>query len=212
MRNEPLGSSDEVVKDVLLLHLGTGFVPLLAIFATTTQVGVGTDAALVNHGKRSACVAEARIHRHVETAITIEEHWSLAILLHALLVDEEHGNHRTILAGIEHLLGNVVVGIQGNLRLEERSRLSCLGIIAVDSAWESIGGEIVENLATSVLAAEAHRAQCRKLDFVNFIAIGIIEIGMSAGIAVVGDDELVVRHLDAAQHPLLLGDELGKVL
>ena len=35
---------------------------------------------------------------------------------------------------------------------------------------------------------------------------------MVAGVLVVGDDELVVAHLDAAQHPLLLRDKLGEIL
>ena len=211
LSNEPLGSSDEVVEYVLLLHLGAGLVPLLAILATTTQVGVGANAALVNHGEWGAGVAEARVHRHVEASVAIEEYGSLTVFLHALLVDEEHGNLGAILAGIEHLLGDVVLGVEGHLRLEKWSRLVGLGIVAVDGGGEGVGGEVVEHLAASVLAAEAHRTERWKLDFLNLVAVAVVEIGMSASVAVVGDNELVVRHLDAAENPLLLGDELGEV-
>ena len=212
LSDEPLGSGDEVVEDVLLRHLGARLVPLFAILATATQVGVGTDASLVNHGKWCARIAEAWVHRHVEAAISVEEHWSLAVLLHALLVDEEHGNLSAVLAGVEHLLGDVVLGIERHLGLEERSGLASAGVVAVDGAGEGVGGEVVEHLAALVLAAEAHRAQRGELDFVDLLATGVVEVGMSAGVAVVGDDELVVRHLNAAEHPLLLGDELGEVL
>ena len=50
LADEVLGSGDEVVEDVLLLHLGTGEMPLLAILAAAAQVNLGIDAALLEEG------------------------------------------------------------------------------------------------------------------------------------------------------------------
>ena len=47
LADEVFGCSDEVVEDILLLHLGTCHVPRLAILATTTQIDLSIDAALL---------------------------------------------------------------------------------------------------------------------------------------------------------------------
>ena len=103
----------------MFLHLGAGLVPSLTILATTTQISVGANASLVEHGKWGARVAEARVHRHVEASVTIEEHGALTVFLQTLLVNEKHGNLGAVLAGIKHLFGHVVVGIKGDGGLEE---------------------------------------------------------------------------------------------
>ena len=50
LADEPLGSPDEVVEDVLLLHLRTCQMPLLTILATAAQRHLCVDATLLEEG------------------------------------------------------------------------------------------------------------------------------------------------------------------
>ncbi len=47
LTDEPLGGTDEVVEDVLLVHLRTSLVPLLTILAATAEGDLRIDAALL---------------------------------------------------------------------------------------------------------------------------------------------------------------------
>ena len=48
--NQVFSRSDEVVEDILLLHLRSCLVPLLTILATTSEVYLHIDTALLQEG------------------------------------------------------------------------------------------------------------------------------------------------------------------
>ena len=54
VRDQPLGRGDEVVEDVLLLELGAGLVPVLAVFAAAAQVGLRRNSPPISIQARTA--------------------------------------------------------------------------------------------------------------------------------------------------------------
>ena len=112
--DQPLGRRDEVVEHVLLVQLGAGLVPLLAILAAAAQVGHGEHAAHLHpHQVRHA---ERGRQRDVEPAVAEQIGRGLAVALQPLLVADEHRDLRAVLAGVKDLLGRVVVGLEADLR------------------------------------------------------------------------------------------------
>ena len=63
------GCTDEIIKHVLLVHLGSGEVPFLPIFATAAQVGNCQDAAILD--KWYVCERVGGLNADVETAVAI---------------------------------------------------------------------------------------------------------------------------------------------
>ena len=117
--------------------------PLLSIFAASAQVGVGADAAHVEHGKGRAAIRESGGHGDVETAVAIEEYGPLAVALESLAIDEEHGNLGPVLAGVEHLLGDVVGGVEFHFGRERRLAGVGVEVEAINRGGEGVGREVV---------------------------------------------------------------------
>ena len=107
LADQPLGSTDEVVEHVLLLHLRTSQVPLLTILTATSQRHLCIDAAILEEG--DACSRETRTEGDVESTVAIEIDRILAVLLQPFLIGEEHGYACAVLALEEDLLRGVVV-------------------------------------------------------------------------------------------------------
>ena len=63
-----------------------------------------------------------------------------------------------------------------------------------------------------MLAAETHRAERGQLNLAHLVALTVVDVGVARSVAVVGEDKLVVGHLCAAQHPLLLWHKVGEVI
>ena len=122
---------DEVVEHVLLLQLGAGVVPRLAVFAAAAHVDAGVDEALLE--QRDAQRVEARRGRDVEAAVAVHQRRVVAVERQALLVHQEHRHLRAVLARDEHLLGLVLVGVEaGNRRRAEQRALSRRDVVAED--------------------------------------------------------------------------------
>ena len=108
--DEELGRGDEVVENILFLELGAGFVPMLTVLASTSQIGHGVDPAHL-HPSQSGD-GEAGLHGNVEPAVAIEECWSIAILLQTPSVSDEHGNSGAVLRVEEDLFNDEFLGLK----------------------------------------------------------------------------------------------------
>ena len=128
--DKPLGCGDEVVEDVLLLHLCAGFVPLLAILRAAAQVSHGIDATCFE--ERNDAGVERRGEADVEAPVAIEQGGVLAVLGDALLVGEEHTHLGAVLAGVGHLLGDEILRLELQLGLLHEARRAVGKIEAVD--------------------------------------------------------------------------------
>ena len=130
--DQPLGRGDEVVEHVLLLQLGAGVVPRLAVFAAAAHVDAGVDESLFE--QRDAQRVEAGRGRDVEAAVAVHQRRVVAVEHDALLVDQEHRHLRAVLAGDEDLLGLVLIGVEsGNLRRAEHRALPRRDVVAEDA-------------------------------------------------------------------------------
>src|SRR4029079_231197 len=90
----------------------------------------------------------------------------LAIALESLFVTDEHGNLRGVLAGIENLLGRVVVGIETQLWRAIDGALAAGDVVAVDGRRRGERSIAIKRLAILALALETgHRAQAGKRHF-----------------------------------------------
>src|SRR5207249_5509568 len=92
--NEPFRRRDEIIKDILLLELHPGLVPLLAILAAAANVGRSINEALFEQGE--ARRTERRRGGDVESAVGIEQRRIVAVEFEALLVNEEHRHARAV--------------------------------------------------------------------------------------------------------------------
>ena len=144
---------DAVVEYVLLLHLGTGLVPFLAVFAAAAQVHDSQHAALLQPGDPRR--AETRGERDVEAAVPVEQRRVVAVHLDALLVGDEHRDLGAVLRGEELLLGHVFVGVELDLGLLVERGFVVGDVIAVDGRRGDVGGHGVERLRILRLAAES---------------------------------------------------------
>ena len=117
LADQVLGSRDEIVEDILLLELGAGLVPFLAVFTAAAQVGDGVGAAhlqpRLNRG------AESRRQRDVEAAVAVQHHRLVAVARRILAADDEHGHARAVLGVVEHLFGHERREIGGHRGLAE---------------------------------------------------------------------------------------------
>ena len=66
---EVFGRGDEIVEDIELVELRAGLVPLLAVFGTAAQIGLGIDSSVLEpeHTVR----AETGSEGHIETPVAI---------------------------------------------------------------------------------------------------------------------------------------------
>ena len=87
--------------------------PRFAILAATSKSHLCVDASLLE--ERDAIAGETGAQRDVEASVAIEVDGVLAIALQSLLIGQEHGNARAVLALEEHLLGGVVAHAECHL-------------------------------------------------------------------------------------------------
>ena len=174
-----LRRGNEVVKNVLLLQLGSCFVPLLAILAAAAHVCRCINEPLLKQSQPQRTKAGRIVN--VETAVAVKHRRVVAVELQALLVHDEHWDARAVLAVVEHFLGFVVRRFEaGDLRLpKHRGRLR-RDVILKDRRRKIKRGESIEGeLVVCTTAEAANRSRPGKLYFVFQFAIETINVGMS---------------------------------
>ncbi len=75
--DQPFGSGDEIVENILLVELAAGVVPFFAVLATTAEVGGGKDEALFEKGENEG--AKFWSDGDVESAVSVEKSGILAV-------------------------------------------------------------------------------------------------------------------------------------
>ncbi len=181
--------------------------PVLAVLASTTQVGQREHAALLQ--EQHAARAEARREADVESAVGVEQGGVLAIALHALLAHDEHRDLRTVLAGIEHLFRDELRGIELQLRTEPHFALPGGVVVLVDAAGVGEAGEAVKAEGVVALAAEAARAaDVGERDLLPFAAIEPHAVEAAGGVLQVFCEEVAATGADALQKLFRFGDDV----
>ena len=104
--DEPFSGGDEVVKDVLLLHLCAGNVPFFSIFASATQAGLCIDATVLEEWNTVG--REVRRHGDVEATVGIEVYRVLSVSLQSFLVGNEEWYSGSVFTGVEDLLADII--------------------------------------------------------------------------------------------------------
>ncbi len=208
--DQVLRRGDEVVEHVLLVLQHPRPVPLLAVLAAASQVGLGVDAAQLEPDQTAG--REARRHADVEAAVAVEVGRVRAIERYPLLVRDEHGDPGAVLRPIEHLAGLVAAGVEiDGGRLEHR-RFPGLEIIVKDGRRVEKRGERVEHLRVLALSAEAaDGSDRRELDLLHQLAVHRVDERPRVGVVQVAGDELVVDDADVLQHVGFLGDDRAPV-
>ena len=92
---QPFSRSDEIIEHILLVHLGPGHVPCLAVLAASAQVDLRIDAAGLKEGHARG--RESRGQGYVESAVSIQVNGVLPVELQALAVGQEHGDAGAVL-------------------------------------------------------------------------------------------------------------------
>ena len=200
-----LSSSDEVVEDVLLLHLRTRLVPSLAILAAATERSLGIDATALQ--ERDAGSGERGIHRDIETAVGIEIDRVLAVEFQALLVGDEERYARTVLAGVEHLLGLILAELEVDLGHGIGLQRVGGAVILIDRPGLREGGKADEALLAVLVAADAGAANARKAYLLLHLAVEVIDIDVAAGVLLVAHIEFAADDVGAIDHVFALGDD-----
>ena len=164
--NKVFGASDAIVKNILFLQLGAGNVPILAVLVAATQVHLGINAAILDEGQARS--AEARIERHVEAAVTVQEGRVVAVFLQAFLIGQEHRDFGTILRGDKDLLRNVVVRLEVDGGRAEHGGGVVVDVVLVNRGREDERGESIEHFGFFIFAAApghfAERLNVRRID------------------------------------------------
>ena len=172
MRNHPFGCGDEIVEYVLLVHLGSGQMPGLAIFAAAAQVHLGIDAAGLE--ERNPVCGEGGGEGDVESAIAIKQDGIAAVEFYVLLMRHEHRDAGAVLALEEHLLHIEFRQVEICLRLAVDAALASFEIVAVDCAGSSERRVGIEAERLVLLAGEAGGTDSRKFDLPDASAGGIV--------------------------------------
>jgi hypothetical protein len=151
--DQVLAGRREVVEHVLFVQQGAGFVPLLTVLAASAQVGHGVDAAHL-HPLQSGD-REPGAEGDVEAAVAVQQGGYVPVQLHILVTADEHRDLGAVLGGVEHLLGDVVLGIEVHVGALPQGALSTLHVVAVDGGGIGVAGEGEEGLGVVGVAAEA---------------------------------------------------------
>ena len=197
-------------KTVCLCRLDSGLVPLLAVFAAAAQIGDREEAAAFHprHDPR----AELGQHTDVEAAIGVEQRGVRAVELHALAMDEGHGDAGSILAGIEDLLGFELRGVEAQLAPAHDGGGIAAQVEAVDGARGGVAGEGEEGLAAALPAREElHLAGAGQAHFILQASIQSVDLDLAGSVLEVSRDEAVVRHQRRIERLLLFGDDFAPV-
>ena len=144
--DEIFSSGDEVVEHVELVHLGSGLMPFLAVFATTAQIGFSIDTAVLE--PQHAVGRETGVERNIEASVAVEINGIVTVTLESLAVSQRHWYLGTVSRGIEHLLGNVVIRIEAvDFGSHVDFRCIVVNIVSEDCGWQSHGACTVEYIA-----------------------------------------------------------------
>ena len=180
--------------------------PGLAVLAAAAQVGRHINAALLQPG--DAAHAEARVHADVEAAVGIEDGGIFAVEFNAFFVYDEHGRLRAVLAGIEHLLGHVVVGVEVHFRAAEQRALAAGDVVHVYGRRIGKAGESVEHLLFVALAAEAAgAAEGRQLHFALHFALEGIDIHAGGHVFGIAHEQLAAGAGHRSERLRFFGDD-----
>src|SRR5262249_35331403 len=150
LADQVLSRGDEVVEDVLLVRLGAGLVPVLAVLAAAAQVCHRVDTAQLQPADQPD--RKARSLRDVKAAIPVEQRRVITAELHPLARGDEHRPLRAVLALIEALPPLVVVWVELHLGLPPRLSLARDEVVAVDARRRGVAGEAVKRLGVGALS------------------------------------------------------------
>ena len=181
LADQVLGGGDEVVEDVLLLELGTGSVPALAVLAAATKVGDGENAAHLQPDE--SIRPEAGSHRDVEAAVAVEHGGVTAIEIDAVSMGDEHRHLGAVTTLVEHLSRLEAVELCVDLRSAKQAPLSGGDIVAIDLVRKGEAGEGIEGLRVVGLAGEpAGGAESGKIDVSDGRTVEVEDLDRAAGI------------------------------
>ena len=181
--------------------------PLLTVLATAAQVGQREHAALFQ--QQHTAGAEAGGEADVEAAVGIQQGGVLAVLLHALFVHDEHGHLGAVLAGIEHLFGDELCGIELQLGTEPHLAFAGGVVVLVNGAGVGEAGETVEAEGVAALAAEAARAaDVGQRDLLLVGAIQLHTVESAGGVLQVFGEEQATTGAHALQQLRGLWDDV----
>ena len=153
---------------------------------------------------------EARGEGNVEPAVGIEHGGALAVELEALLVDDEHRHHRTVLGGVEDLLALVSGRVEVDVGDVERGALARGHVVTEDACGVGERGERVKELGGVLLAAES-AGGARGVGQGNLAGVGAVRVVAGHGVAgvfEVGGEELAAGRAHALEQVLRLGDDV----
>ena len=180
--------------------------PLLAIFGTTAQIGLGVDATVLKPYK--AVGRKRGRKRDIKTAVAVEVYGVAAVAFQAFLISEEHGDFGAVGGSVEHLLGNIVGGIEIlYFRLGEQTAFACGLVEYIDARRIEERCEIVEYFVGLGRRGDADRAVSGKFDVADFVAVERIDSRIYGCILLIRQDKIVAAARYAGKHSFLLGDD-----
>ncbi len=177
------GGGDKVVEYVLFLHFCACFVPSLAVFAAASQVCRGVYAAVLE--PQQAVGVETWVERHVEASVAVEIDRIVAVLFEVGTADNEHRHAGAVGRGVEHLLGDVAVGVEPfDFRFVKQCRGVIGQVVAVHTRGIEEGGEAVEHVVAAAVAAESRCSVGGELYFAQALSLEVVDVGVVRGVAV----------------------------
>ena len=140
--------------------------PCLAVLRAAAQVRFAEDAALLDeHDGRGT---EAGRAVDLEPAVGIEVARIFAVELQILAVCDEHRHLRTVLRGVEHLLGGEQRGIEIHVRSLEQRRFARGDIVLVNRGGSRVARHRIIDFGSLVVAVEARGgADARQCDIAH---------------------------------------------
>jgi len=154
--DQPLGSGNKIIEDILLFEFGSCPVPLLSILPPTAQICHRQDASHFHPCQPAD--RKLRGQRNVEAAVSIQQNWILAIFLQALLMGQEHGKTRAIFAIQKNLFGNIFARIEWDLAAPKLLTVTRRQVESVDAGGDGKTGKGIEGFQIGPLAA---KSRCR---------------------------------------------------
>ena len=209
LADEIFSGRDEVVEHVLFLHFGSGYVPVLTVFAAATQVDLGIDTAVFE--ERDTVGAEARIETDTETSVPVEEYRIFAVFLQVLLISKEHRNLHTVLAGEKHLFRYEVVRVELHFRGTVQFVAVLVHIIFIGSAGNGERGKSEEAFLVILVAAESYRTERGQFDFLQLLAVEVVNVCVIGGVFVVCEEQFATDHFRVGEHCFRFGHEFFPV-
>ncbi len=184
--------------------------PCFAVFAASAQVGHGEDTAHFHPGK--ATDAEPGGEGNVEPAVAVEESGVVTVEFQPFFVADEHGDAGAVLAGVEHLGGLVVIGIEIHIGPGEEGAFAGDEVVAIGAGGRGKAGERVKSFRIGAFATEtAPGPNAREIDFANELSGQIMQSHCGLGILQVIGNKKVAHDGDAAKGIPRFGDEFFPV-